>query len=431
MNDSRRRFLQGSLGALAIPLLHSALPRKAWATELQRPQRVLFYYVPNGMPMPWWTPSQLGPGYDLPEVLQPLAGLQSSVSVLSGLDMPAATDPLPGDHARGTASFLTATRIRKTAGADISNGISIDQILAAELGSETPFPSLQVGLIPGGNTGDCTAGYSCAYSRNISWAGTATPMPNITDPQVLFDRLFGNSSSLPPDIAERRTALRHSVLDSVVGDANTLHAQLGQSDRAKLDEYLTSVRELELRVGTPGGTCGNMERPTNPGFADRIDLMTELMVLAMQCDLTRVMTFMMGPAASNQSFDFIGIPGAHHQISHHQNDDKNLESLRQIGAWEISQFADLLSRMTAVGEDDGTLLDNALVYFGSEISDGDAHSHVDIPVLLAGHGGGAYVPGTHTTHGGRPMADLFLSMAGLMGVNLTSFGDDGSQPLDL
>jgi len=424
-------FLRGGLGALAIPFLHSALPRRAWGTPAAAPQRVLFFYVPNGMPMPWWTPTQTGPGYDLPDVLGPLAALQSEVSVLSGLNMPAATDALPGDHARGTASFLTCTKIRKTAGADISNGISIDQIAAAALGTTTPFPSLQVGLIPGGNTGDCTAGYSCAYSRNISWAGPATPMPNVTDPRALFDRLFGNTGTLPADIAARREAVRASVLDNVTGDANALYAQLGTSDRAKLDEYLTAVRELELRLGTTGGSCGAMERPPETGFAQRMDLMSELMVLAMQCDLTRVISFMMGPGASNQSFDFIGIAGAHHQISHHQNDDNNLESLREIGSWEVGRFADLLGRMAAVDEGGASLLDNALVYFGSEISDGDTHSHIDIPVLLAGRGGGVYEPGTHTAHGGAPMADLFIAMMNLLGVELDAFGDDGTGSLQL
>jgi len=174
-----------------------------------------------------------------------------------------------------------------------------------------------------------------------------------------------------------------------------------------------------------------MDRPSNPGFEDRIDLMSELMVLAMQCALTRITTFMAGPAASNQSFDFIGIPGAHHQISHHQNDEKHLENLRQIGTWEVSRFADLLNRMAMVTEDGGTLLDNALVYFGSEISDGDAHSHVDIPVLLAGRGGGVYTPGTHTAYGGAPMGNLFIAMAQRLGVSIEAFGDDGTEPLAL
>lgn len=422
-------FLRGGLGALAIPFLHSALPRRAWSADFTGPKRALFYYVPNGMPMPWWIPNQLGANYDLPEVLLPLAPIQGEVSVLSGLDMPAAADDLPGDHARGTASFLTSTRIRKTAGADISNGISIDQVLAAQLGSETAFPSLQIGTIAGGNTGDCTGGYSCAYSRNISWAGSATPMPNITDPGALFDRLFGNANTLPADHADRRSRLRASVLDNVVGDANTLHGQLGSGDRAKLEEYLTAVREIELRLEVPEGSCGGGERPSDAEFEDRVSAMADLMVRAMQCDLTRVLSFMMGPAASNQPFDFIGIPGAHHQISHHQNDDKNLANLRQIGAWEVARFVELLQAMAAIDEGGASMLDNSLVYFGSEISDGDLHSHQDIPVLVAGRAGGLYEPGTHTAHGNAPMANLFLAIAGLFGVHLDNFGDDGTQPL--
>ncbi len=433
MKPSRRALLRGAGVALTLPFLPSLLPRSSWSAPVVTPTRLLVFYVPNGIQMDWFTPDRLGAGYDLKDITRPLEAVQEHVSVITGLANVQAEDTVAGDHARGTGSFLTCVPIRHTAGNDIENGISVDQVIAQARGHETLFPSLQVGIQPGGNTGDCTAGYSCAYTRNVSWAGPQTPLPNVTDPQVLFDRLFGVDVALDPATRALRQQVRASILDQVQGEAAALQPRLGVEDRLKLDEYLTAVREVEVRVGSlGGGACDPGERPPpDLAYGDHVEAMIDLMVLALQCDLTRVITFMVGPAASNQTYDFIGVPGAHHQISHHQDDPKNLADLVTIGAWEVERFAGLVSRLAEAPEGEGSLLDSTLAYFSSEIEDGDAHTHRNLPVLLAGGGNGVHLPGVHRQFTGtRPIADLYLWMLHAMGVEATSFGVDGTMPLE-
>jgi hypothetical protein len=395
---------------------------------------VLYYFLPNGIQLGDWQPNTVGHDYDLPPILAPLEGIAHKVSVLTGINNLTAEDEVPGDHARGTGSFLTCTKVRKTSGADIENGISIDQVIAQALGYQTPFPSLQVGVIPGAATGSCQSGYSCAYTRNISWAGPYTPLPNVTEPAILFDRLFGGDPTLTPEEIARRAVLRASILDNVLEDANQLSARLGQHDQLKLDEYLTAVRELETRVqALNGGTCDAGDRPaTTLWFPDKVAALTDLMVMAFQCDLTRITTFMLGNAASNQAFDFLGVPRAHHQISHHQGDADNITDLRTIATWEIDQFAALLKALDATDDGDGaSVLDNSMIYLSSEIQDGDQHDHRNLPVLLAGGANGEVTPGRHIVYDGdRDMADLFVSTAQYFGVDTSTFGDDGTGPID-
>ena len=436
MDRSRRLFLRGAAGAaLALPFLPSALPRRAWSQSYDQPTRLIFWYVPCGIQTAWFRPDNLGAGYDLKDITSGLAPVQSEVSLIGGMANPAAEEAISGDHARGTASFLSCTGIRHTAGADIYNGISADQVAAQALGSQTPLPSLQLGIVPGANTGDCTAGYSCAYTRNISWAGPSTPLPNVTDPQILFDRLFGVDTGLSAEEQARRNVVQASVLDRVHQDAMALQSKLGSRDREKLDEYLTAVEELEVRVSSlGGGSCEPPERPSGASLAlpEHVELMNDLMVMALHCDLTRIVTFMLGPGGSNQTYPFIGIPEAHHQLSHHQGDEATLDKLVGIGQWEVDQFASLTQKLIDTETAEGTrLIDHTLAMFSSEIEDGDTHSHRNLPILLAGSGNGAHDPGRYWRDDDRSIADLYLSMLNGFGMNLETFGEDGSEPLTL
>ncbi len=430
---ARRAFLRGVGGlALSLPLLPSLLGGRARATAAETPTRLVFWYVPNGIQNEWWLPDTVGEDWELKEITAPLAPVKDRVSLISGLANRPAEEAVPGDHARGTGSFLTCVPIRRTAGADLWNGVSADQVAASALGGATPFASLQLGVAPGGNTGDCTAGYACAYTRNISWAAPDRPLPNLTDPRLAFERLFGVDEGLPPELAALRANVRASALDLVREDASALSRRLSGEDRHKLDQYLTAVREVEERANALGGACEAGEPPpASLAYPEHVAVTNELLALALQCDLTRVVTFMLGEAASNQAFDFVGVPGAHHQISHHQGDPKNLADLVTIARWEVERFADLVARLDGIAEGEGTLLDASLVLFSSEISDGDSHSHRELPVLLAGGGSGAHDPGRHLREPDRPFADLLLAMLRGAGLELDAFGADGTAPLPL
>jgi len=430
---SRRALLGGAGATLALPFLESAIPRNARA-QAAPPLRFLGYYVPCGFRMQHWTPSTQGADYDLPLILEPIAGVQSEISVISRLANRPARPDGPGDHASGTGAFLTCAHPRKTEGADIENGISLDQHLANALGDETALRSLQLGIDGGNSAGGCDSGYSCAYARNVSWSGPSTPLPKLTDPAIVFDRLFaGLDNQASAEELARRQRQSTSLLDYVLGDATALSARLGMSDRAKLDEYMSGVRELEMRImgGGSGASCDPGMRPSiDIGYEDHVKVMSDLMVLAMQCDVTRFTTFMLGNAGSNRSYDFLGVTGGHHEISHHAQDPGKLDSLTTIGTWEVDQFAYLIDRMRMVDEGGESLLDHSVVFFSSEIEDGDSHSHMNMPILLAGKGGGAFTPGRHVMFEDEPsVGNLFVSIAQAFGMSDSAFGDDGMSPL--
>jgi len=426
---SRRLFLGGAAATVALPFL----PSLAHAQGAP-PVRLLFWFVPNGIHMPAWTPTEFGEQFALPPILAPLAPVRHQVQVLTGLtNWPAHAPGVAGDHARGTGSFLTCMPVLKTDGADIVNGVSVDQVAAQALGDQTTFPSLQLGIAGGASVGNCDSGYSCAYTRNVSWAGPSTPLPKITSPQLLFDRLFaGLDLNLTEAERTRRRLYRNSVLDHVVGDIGALSNKLAVADRGRLDEYLTGVRELEVRVAASADapTCAPGERPPSQwSRTEQIQLMNELTVLALRCDRTRVGSFMMGNGGSSHSFEFLGITGGHHEISHHGNSEANFERLTTIGTWQLEQFGHLLAGLEAVPEGEGTLLDHSAVYFSSEVADGNAHQHWNLPVLLCGGGGGAFTPGRHTDHTDGLMSDLFLAMLHAAGVPAESFGAESTGPL--
>jgi hypothetical protein len=440
----RRFFLGGAGAAVALPFLPSALTwmesrgrAYAGAAACEVPRRFVSWYVPDGMHMPAWRPTTTGRDFALPAILAPLAPVRDHITVVSGLENYGASSQGdgPGDHARGTGSFLTARHVRKTDGADIQNGISVDQVAAMHLGPCTRFASLELGIDGGSSAGGCDSGYSCAYARNVSWANATTPMPKMTDPRVVFDRMFaGFDPTETRADAERRRAYRTSVLDTALEDASLLRSRLATSDRRKLDEYLTAVREVELRVSsTVIPVCDVPAEPAD-GLSreDEIDVMSDLQVIALQCDMTRVITFMMANAGANNTFPWLGIGDGHHALSHHDGNTENHRKLTLIDTWEVERLAYFLGRLQSVVEPDGsTLLDQCIVFFSSEISDGNRHNHDDLPVLLAG-GTGAWETGRHVqVTADTPIANLFIRILNELGAPVSEFGDDGTEALTI
>ncbi len=412
---SRRAFLGGAAVAVGLPFLEAMRPARG--AEPTWPTRLLCYYLPNGILMSAWTPSGSGDAWALGPTLQPLAAHQSEIVVVTGLENAGSDPGAPGHHAAGTAGFLTAALPRRSEVAP-RLATSIDQLFAATQIGQTPMASLQLGTDGGIGIGDCDNGYACAYSRSISWASPTTPMPKLTSPRVAFDLLFGGIDP-GASAAERaqRNARRRSVLDAVRGDANRLKQRLGGEDRSKLDEYLEGIRALELRIQQPPATCVGAEVERDPAdFAERVAAMTDVMVLAFRCDATRVISWMMGNSASQQSYPFLGIPAAHHDLSHHAGDSEKLAQLRQIEAWELAQFADLVAKLGEIPEGDGSLLDHCLLLLSNEVSDSNSHSHQDLPVVLAGRAGGALETGRHMVFDtGTPYGNLLVSVLEAVG----------------
>ncbi|HMR05817.1 MAG TPA: DUF1552 domain-containing protein [Polyangiaceae bacterium] len=424
---NRRFFLGGAAALVGLPVLESIVGSSATAAGSGIPTRFMAFYVPCGMHMAKWTPQNTGPGYDLPEILAPLANVQNKTMVLSGLANEPAKPDGPGDHASGTGAFLTSAHPYKTEGADIKNGISMDQVAASAIGAETRIASLQLGIDGGAGVGGCDSGYSCAYARNISWASETQPLPKTINPQVVFDQIFDGFDPSQSTAAQARTRkYRSSLLDYVNQDAKDLSARLGQKDKAKLDEYLTGIFDLEQSIANATQlTCDSIARPDkNLSFPDHVKMMLDLSVLAMQCDVTRIVTFMLGNAGSGRNYDFIGVSGGHHQISHHQSQQANYDKLTQIDIWEVQQLAYLLEAMDKVQEGSSTLLDNTAVFFSSEIEDGNSHAHTNLPVVLAGGLGGALPTGQHLKFPNKtPLANMFVTILNGMGVPTTKFGN--------
>ncbi|MEW5738753.1 MAG: DUF1552 domain-containing protein [Myxococcota bacterium] len=430
---SRRTILRGLGTAVALPVLEAMLPGLARAQAMGRPRRLVAFYVACGMYMQRWTPSATGAGYALSPILQPLGAynglpsIQGDVLVLTGLANRPARPDGPGDHASGTGAFITAAHPFKTNGANISNGISLDQVLANQLRGQTKFASLELGIDGGGASGDCDSGYSCAYARNIAWASATQPLAKETNPQAVFDRLFaGQDPTQTAAALAKRKRLKQSVLDAVKEDAASLNGRLGKTDQRKMDEYLTGVRELEVRIQSEQATsCSPGVRPGAwTDIRDKTTQMLDLIAWAFQCDLTRVATFMLQNAGSGYAYRFLGITDGHHTLSHHGGDQANLDKLELIDRWEVEQFAYLVRKLKSIQEPDGSVLDNSLIFFSSEIEDGDTHSHFNMPILVAGKGGGAFNPGRHVRFSNQPsVANLFVSMLNALGAPVTQFGD--------
>jgi hypothetical protein len=432
-NISRRTVLKGLGTAIALPMLDAMAPRAIGAERPKKPIRMAFLYVPNGKHMPDWLPTREGTGYEMPRTLKPLTGLKDDFCVLSGLthQKADANGDGGGDHARALTTFLTGTQARKTDGADIRAGVSVDQIAAQHFGKFTRFASLEVGADAGAQSGNCDSGYSCAYSSNIAWRNENQPVPKEVDPKLIFDRLF--TSGRPGESAEaraRREKYNKSILDMVRDDARKLQQNAGGADRRKLDEYLTAIRELEVRIDkaaqTPDDQTLAAKRPQGipASYEEHLRIMGDLVVLAFQTDTTRVSTFVFANEGSNRSYPFLDVPEGHHDLSHHESKAEKQAKLQKINEFHVTQLAYFLERLKSVREGDESLLDRSLVVYGSGIGDGNAHNHNNLPIILAGKGGGLVQPGRHVAfEDGTPLTNLYVSMLDGAGIHLEQLGD--------
>lgn len=436
---SRRLFLGGAGAVLTLPFFESMLGKTVIAAPNDI-RRILAFYLPNGIHMQNYTPAEQGDQYTITPILSPLATIRQKILVLTGLANTPGRPDGPGDHAGGTSAFLTCRHVIKTEGANIKNGISMDQVAAAQIGGATRIPSMQIGIDGGSSAGDCDSGYSCAYARNVSWASDTQPLPKTVNPQVVWDILFGGFD--PKATAEeqaRQKNYRTSVLDYVLGEANSLSGKLGTTDKRKLDEYMTGVSELEKKIQKTGSgpVCTAIDRPpADLPYPEHVKLMLDLIALAVQCDSTRVVSFMLGNAGSNRSYPFLYANGqpisqGHHEISHHQDLQDNFDKLTEIARWELEQYAYLLGKLDAIDEGNGTTaLDTSAVFLSAEIEDGNAHRHTNLPVIIGGSLGGTFKTGQHIVLPDEtPMANLFISMLQGIGAPVETFGDNGTGPL--
>jgi hypothetical protein len=435
---SRRTLLRGMGAAVALPMLDAMVPALSFGRNAMKkvsPNRMAFVYVPNGIDMRNWTPGAAGRAFTFPQILEPLAPLHDDLLVLTGLKDHGgeALGDGPGDHARASASFLTGVHPKKTAGSDISVGISVDQVAAQKIGQATRLPSLELGCEDGHLAGNCDSGYSCAYVNSISWRTPTVPNPPEVNPRAVFERLFGIGDDAGDPLARARNArLDESVLDMVCDETKKLEAGLGSTDRRKLDEYLTAIRQVERQVQmaeqqarTNTAAIPTMARPDGipVEFADHAQLMFNLMTLTLQTDITRISTFMLAREGSNRPYREIGVPEGHHGLSHHRNDPVLMDKVARINRYHMEQFAYFLRKLKATPDGDGSLLDHTMIVYGSGISDGNRHNHDNLHVLLAG-GSRMFRTGRHIQlRDETPVANLYLSMLDAMEVQTDKLGD--------
>ena len=434
----RRTFLRGVGAAMALPLLDSMARPLGAASP---PIRLGYVYTPNGIvgacaksPRPFtWTPKTTGADFAFSPTMKALEPFRDHINVFSGLAQVngRALGDGPGDHARATATFLTGVHPYKTGGADFRLGISADQIAAQELGRYTQLSSLELGLEAQPLAGNCDSGYTCAY-MSMSWRGPNSPLPAEINPRAVFERLFGDGDSTDPRVRAARLEQQKSVLDYVSHSLARLQRRVGAGDRRKMEEYLESVRDIERRITLTEEqsltlALPDLERPraVPDDYVQYSKLMLDLMVVAWQTDMTRVASFMLGRDGSNRSYREIGIPDGHHSISHHQGDGEKLDKLIKIDELHVSMFAYLLKRLQETPDGDGTLLDHALVVFGSSISESNIHTHDDLPIVLGGTANGQIAGNRHLVYQKEtPLNNLFLKTFDLAGLpRVDGFGD--------
>lgn len=427
----RRAILRGMGAAVALPLLDAMVPALARADAVKSPVRMAFVYVPNGIDMRNWTLDYEGPLGELKPTLAPLTPYKSDVTILGNLTHNTGRALLDGagDHGRCCGSYLTGVQVRKTL-TDIKASVSFDQLTANEIGHFTRFPSLELGLEDARQAGDCDSGYSCAYTNNLAWRSQTQPLPPILDPRALFERLFGNDAGLSPEERARRNKYRRSILDFVTEDTRTIQSSLGPTDKRKLDEYLSSVREIELQIEKAekdnSQVDPGMEKPFGVpnDFAEHFKLMTDMITVAFQADLTRIVTFLVTHEGTSRAYREIGIADGHHPLTHHRNQIELMDKVARINLYHVQQFAQWVGRLKKTQDGNGSLVDNSMIVYGAGLADGNTHQHQDLPTLMVGQGGGYIKSGRRVVYRKEtPMCNLFLTMMDRMGVHMEHFGD--------
>ncbi len=426
---SRRTLLRGAGTAIALPLLDAMFPALSRAAAPVR--RLSVVYVPNGIIMKDWTPAGLGSGFEFTRILKPLEPFRENITIVSGLASTASLKvPGGGDHAKATGSFLSGTPPKRTVGADVHSGVTFDQIAARHIGDSTRVASLQLSCEDPRMVGNCDTGFSCAYTNCLSWKDADTPMPPEVNPRSVFERLFGTlDPSLDPATRARRALYRKSILDLTRDNTRRLEADLGASDKRKVDEYLTSIRDVEKQISDAEKDTRKIVAPIDKPsgipfeFADYLKLMYDLQVIAMQSDLTRITTLLVGREGSVRTYPEIAVPDPHHPLTHHRNNPDFIEKVTKVNTYHAQLFAYYLAKLKATPDGDGTLLDHSSILYGSALSDGNSHSHVNLPLLVAGnaggHGGGRHLMAPKDT----PATNLFLTLMNNIGVNQDQVGD--------
>ena len=427
----RRTVLRGMGATLALPLLDGMVPALSalGATAAKPALRFGAVYVPNGMVMQNWTPSTDGTAFELTPILQPLAPFRDQLLVLSGLNSTPPPGVRGGTHSRASTKFLTA--VHPGIWDRHEAPISMDQMAARELGRQTPLASLELGLEGANFAGSCdSGGFSCAFSYTISWSSASTPLPMEHNPRAVFERLFGDTDSTDPRERLSRVKAQRSILDSVSDDVARLQRELGPSDRRKVGAYLDAVRDVERRIEIVEAQGDRevplMERPLGvpASFAEHAGLMYDLQLLAYQTDRTRVVTFMSGHELSGRTYPEIDVPDAHHPLSHHRSVPAALEKLTRINTYHLTLFASFLEKLRATPDGDGSLLDHVMILYGAGMSDSNAHSPYNLPILLLGGGGGQLKGGRHLAYPERtPLANLHVSLLDKLGVEVERLGD--------
>ncbi|MCP4942781.1 DUF1552 domain-containing protein [Rubripirellula sp.] len=435
---TRRSLLRGTGAALALPWLEAMTHKQTRASEKDdriasdAPIRMAALFVPNGVRQDQWTPKETGRDYELSPTLQPLGKLKDQLLVLTNLWNQGSN--IGDGHYVKTSGFLTCTTINKSLGIDLNcNGLSMDQVAANHSGKETPIPSLELGIDPVTTGVDTNVGYTRVYGSHIAWSGPTSPLARELNPRMVFERLF--RASHPKKATIKRDRL---LLDRVLTDAQELKQKLGASDRQRMDEYLQSVRSIEKRLqNQQSGGIKNWrplvelnpkDRPNDDApdqYPEQVQLMLDMIALAFQTDTTRVCTFMFGNAVSGRNFSFLdGVTGGHHDTSHHQNNEDKLRQYQLINVWHIQQFAYLLEKLAGMQEREGTVLDNSMILYGSGLRDGNSHNPHNLPVLVAGSGGGKIATGQHLQYGrDTPLANLYAGLLNAFDAKTNSFAD--------